>query len=220
MVRYVGLGMLTAAVSFAGSFTGPTSVYYLSDSTAMYKVQGLTLLASWAVAGTAGADLPIAVDTQIRTTGLGTQYTNNGYAGGALDIWDGATDTFHDYSVSTVCDNCTVPSSVIRTDLDWSNPVVLFGLGSGYDSLGVTYDPTTLISQSITGLTDIGALALDPADQLGASGAIVGLNSTTLWTGEMIEFSGSSAPEPETWPLWMVGIAAIAIWRRYRRVWN
>jgi hypothetical protein len=140
MLRPLGLlCCLTAATAFGGSFTGPTSFYYLSGGASMYKVQGLNLLSTWAVSGTTGRDLPMAVDTQIRTDGrspsdngalydlngnyLGTQYANNGYATGGLDIWDGTSDAAHNYTVSAVCDFCNSQSSLIATGLDWSNPV-------------------------------------------------------------------------------------------------
>jgi len=276
MLRPLGLTFLLAAAGFAASFTGPTSVYYLSDSNTMYKVQGLNLLSQWAVSGTPGFDLPMAVSTEIHSTGrsqgtagarydlngtyLGTTYTNPGYAGGGMDVWDGTTDTAHNYTVSTLCNLCGSDSSLIQTDLDWSNSVVLFNIGAGYDSLGVTYDPTnnslwvskwnggttitdytlsgTVITQFDAGFAQIGALAYDAADDtlwatnfgsnalfqfnksgtLLQSGTIAGLNSTTLWSGEMVQSAAQTGvPEPETLPLFGLGMGALALVRRRRR---
>jgi hypothetical protein len=203
MFRILAISTFVAAAACAASFTGPTSVYYLGDSSNIYRVQGLNLLSQWAVQN---HDLPMAVDSTVRTNGnfqgqlgsqysltgtyTGTTYANSGYAGGGMDIWDGTTDLSHNYTVTTVCGNCATNSSLIQTDLDWSNPVVLFNLGGAYDSLGVTFDFTdntlwtsnwngafggsdtvshytlggTLLGSFETGFTTIGALALDPAD--------------------------------------------------------
>jgi hypothetical protein len=154
----------------------------------MWKVQGLNIVSSWAVTG-----LAAAIDTTIRTAespigNPGAQYslagvaTGTSYGNPAGDlIWDGTTDTAHNYTVTS-----GGGSAVIKMDLDWTNPVVLFALGSGYDSLGVTYDPTndslwvskwnggstvsnykfngTLLSSFDTGSYDIGGLAYDAAD--------------------------------------------------------
>ena len=187
--KLLALTAITGVAAFGGMFTGPASTYYVSDGTTMFQVQGLNVLSSWTVSG-----LPAAIDTNIRTNGRddtqpGAQYSLSGTATGTAytnntgtSIWDGTTDTVHNYTVSSFN-----TSYVIQADLDWSNPVVLFNLdASGYAQLGITYDPTnnslwisdwnagssiynyaldgTLLSQFNAGFGDIGGLALDPAD--------------------------------------------------------
>jgi hypothetical protein len=197
-IRLTAAFIFSAASVVAGTFTGPVSDYYISDRTTMWDVRGTSIVNSWAVTG-----LPAAIDTTIRTTGnfsgqsgaqytlsgvaTGTTYTNPIGSGQSYDIWDGTTDGRHNYTVTTVCSGCPGNAVVLQTDLDWSNPVVLFTLAiSGYDSLGITYDAsnnslwvskwdagTAITNYSMTGAVlgsfstgfgEIGALALDPAD--------------------------------------------------------
>lgn len=198
VLAVAGFWGLSTAASAGTLTTGPTGNYYLSNGSTIWNVKGLALVNSWTSAG-----LPMAVDTTIRTTGnfvdqSGAQYSLGGTASGTtyanpgsgtFAIWDGTTDTSHNYTVTTACDTCGgSQSAVIRTDLDWSNPVVLFtaGTGGGYDSLGITYDATnnslwvsnwnagsritdyamngSVLSSFDAGFIDIGGLALDSTD--------------------------------------------------------
>src|SRR5437763_1239714 len=115
----IAVAILSGTSVFAGPVaTGPVSSYYLSDGSTMWQVQGLNIVNSWTASG-----LPAAIDTTIRTAGInptatGAQFTLAGVATGATyanptsaQIWDGTTDTVHNYTVTSGSG-----SDLVRTD--------------------------------------------------------------------------------------------------------
>lgn len=195
------LGLLAAMPAAGRAQTlGPVSTYFLTagDQQKVHAIQGSSVVASFSTAGT-GREYPLFVlNDSIVTVGpstseTGRTYTFSGVASGSAttypvangSAWDATTDGtyayFVDYSLGTV----------YRTDLDFSNPVALFGNLGGGAFLGITYDASnnslwlsgwssnvvrnyslagTLLS-SFTGPTSsLTSLALDPA-------------TGTLWMG-------------------------------------
>ena len=177
---------------------GPISQYCLSagDQATNWVVQDAAVVTSWAQR--ISPEYPVAVGTTVRAVGYGpgdpgTEYTLAGvqtgvtYVSGLVagDMYDGASDGVYNYGM------IYGTGEVIRFDLDWSNPVVLFNLGATSAYLGITYDPTNnslwiggwssatisnytlagaLISSFAAPTSSITSLALDPADN-------------TLWFG-------------------------------------
>jgi hypothetical protein len=192
--------VVAAVLAFAvatSTLAGPTGQYVLTagDQQTDWVVQGTGAAATWA---TTTVEYPVAVLSTIRTTGpspgsvggeyslvgvpTGTTFTNGLTSG---DIYDGTTDGTYLYAVNYGDGN------VMRFDLTWSNPQVLFSAGGGTDVLGITYDPTnnslwvsgwntgTITDYSLTGTvlssftvpyTEISCLAFDYSDD-------------TLWFG-------------------------------------
>ncbi len=187
----VFLASAVSAAAYADLLTGPVSEYYLvsGDQRRVDVVQGGNINRTWT---TPDFEYPVAVANTVRTLGarnrnIGREYTLAGNATGNTYpnhlgdmFWDSTTDGQSNYLVSWSNDD------VIRTDADYTNPVVLFNLGGGpEDGLGITYDPTnnslwiadfkggsvenraldgTLLSAFNTGISDQAALALDHAD--------------------------------------------------------
>jgi hypothetical protein len=152
-------------------------------------VQGTSIINSWTTHYS--DELLLSVDGDVRTLEccgssgaqytLGGTYTGVNYANTSpiLDNWvDSTTDGSHNYMVGAG------DLKVYETNRDFSDPVVLFDVGT--QNLGITYDPTnnslwlsgwgnpyvsdytltgTLISQFNTFQYNKAALALDPADQ-------------------------------------------------------
>jgi hypothetical protein len=174
---------------------GPISSLYLTDGRngTIYVIQGSSVINSWAQAHPENhGEGPIAVLSTVRTAGAedfttgasGSEYTLSGVYTGATypgqsggGYYDGATDGVHNYFASLF-------GNVYQTNLDWSNPTLLFNAGS--QNYNLTYDPTNnslwiggwvtggiadytlggrLLSSFDTGLGfTLSGLALDPAD--------------------------------------------------------
>lgn len=141
-------------------FTGPTGAYYLDNYTngTIYVVQGSSVINSFAVTGssTPYSEGRLSVTTTVNTTGFGSfyglgpngQYTLGGTPTGASytaqatpgyafeQTYDGTSDGTSNYTVQYVTDSTT---SVVQTDLNWQNPVALFGVTAGFVS--IAYDP-------------------------------------------------------------------------------
>src|SRR5271157_3917289 len=184
------------AVTFAGvahAGPGPTSPLYLAYSgagsyTNIAVVQGNSIISSFPDYGS-GAQMPIAVYGDVRTTGYlggskGGQYTLGGAPTGTIyslpigEAFDSTSDGSHNYLVDWGTGN------VYQTARDFTNPVLLFS--AGVQNLGITYDAAnnslwisgeygttyvtdyslsgTLLSSFSTGHDYNDALALDPAD--------------------------------------------------------
>jgi hypothetical protein len=202
-----------ASIALAAPFTGPTSALYLDNygTHSIYVVQGATVINSFAYAYGALAggngnyqEGMIAVTDTVRTNafpqdngpgGIGGQYSLNGVATGVQyaeptaptspDVaYDGTSDGTYNYYLQFQGSDGT--QGVVRTDLDWQNPEVLFATGtSPGDYLGITYDATnqslwisgwgqnsiqdysmsgTLLSSFATANNNLSALAMDSAD--------------------------------------------------------
>jgi hypothetical protein len=180
---------LVIACPISGATIGPVSKLYLSDGvTSGYTIQGADV--SQFSLNRSG-EYAIAVGNTIRTVGLsnnglGSEYTLTGSPTGleftntipGTQLFDGTRDATHNYTIDFNTGN------VFRTDLDWSNPVLLFDFGT-VRSTGITYDATnnslwlldydfgTIYNVTLSGSIlssfagpggHIGGLALDPAD--------------------------------------------------------
>jgi hypothetical protein len=214
----IALGVMAAGAQ-AQPFSGPVSPYYLdnySDDT-IYVVQGTGVVNSFPYAYSNGAydegNLAIA-NGHVTTNGFfpgdqpansAGQYTLTGVPTGVSHTSQVAPGLVYEYQYDGTSDgkyNYTVDfygytagggyeENVIRTDLNWQNPTVLFsvqsfpGAGGTGDWLGITYDPFnnslwlsgwnipyiadysltgTLLSSFYTGQGAQDALAYDPAD--------------------------------------------------------
>lgn len=213
-IKFIAASIALAAT--AAVHAGPTSKLYLSwtgltSGPGIAVVQGNSVVSTFGYAY-GGAEVPIAVDGDVRTAGYiggsprGGQYTLGGTPTGTsyslpaaiASAYDSTTDGSHNYFVDHAA------GGVYATDRDYSNLTLLFNLVPGY--LGITYDETnnslwisswfagpgvanysltgTLLSSFSTGHFYNGALALDHADQ-------------TLWlvdneiTGNLEQFSKS-----------------------------
>ena len=206
------------ALASAAPFTGPTSPYYLDDysNSTVYIVQGASVVGSFALSGYSGnvydQQGSLAVGATIATHGIFSGYgsfqaghytlggtpTGVGYDSYAAEpglayeySYDGTTDGTYNYYVQYdgyTTGNTNV-ENVVRTDLDWQNPAVLFSVQTlaniCCEFLGISYDPAndslwvsgwgltdirdyslsgTLLSSFSTGHYYNGALANDPAD--------------------------------------------------------
>ena len=134
-----------------GIFTGPVSAYYLTDSNNnnIYVVQGNKVINTFPMAyGTTRGEWPIAISgDNVRTIGPelsqpGGSYTLNGTPTGATfwnvmpgEFGDGTSDGVHNYTVPMTSGF----SPVYATELNWSNPRILFALPTGPHE-GITYD--------------------------------------------------------------------------------
>jgi DNA-binding beta-propeller fold protein YncE len=110
----------------------------------------------------------------------------------------------------------------VKNDLDWTNPVILFTVGSNYDSFGITYDSKTgtlwtsnwnggtsvsnyaldgSLLSSFAGFSQIGGLAYDAAD---ATLWMTQFASTTLYqfskSGTLLQSGSISDLDADT--LW------------------
>jgi hypothetical protein len=213
------------------TFTGPLSPYYLDEynTGTIYIVQGTTVINSFEevygshVGGTGGSQEAMLVVTDtIRTNafqeggtgGIGGQYTLSGvptlvqYAQPAPptspDIaYDATSDGKFNYYLQYR--GALSTQGVIRTDLDWQNPTVLFTLPTGPgDFMGIAYDSTnnslwisgwrqselqdyslsgTPLASVPTTISNLSALGMDPADHT--------LWATLSQSGTMIQFDTS-----------------------------
>jgi hypothetical protein len=210
---------LLAIGAQATPFTGPVSSYYLDNynTKQIYVVQGTNVINTFAWAYGAGNNAQfnegnLAVTNVVTTNGFGSEYGSPATAGQytltgtptAVDHigkatpgytkeqqFDGTSDWQYNYTVQYfgVDGSGISANNVIRTDLNWQNPTVLFSVQSGPGAcctyLGITYDPTndslwlgggfidTIADYSLTGIflssfntghTSNVALALDHAD--------------------------------------------------------
>jgi len=210
---------LLAIGAQAALFTGPVSPYYLDnyDTKQIYVVQGTSVINSFAWAYGAGNSAQfnegnLAVTNVVTTNGFGSEWgspatagqytltgtpTTVGHTGQATpgytkeQQYDGTSDGQYNYAVQFfgVDGSGASANNVIRTDLNWQNPTVLFSVASSPGAcctyVGITYDPTnnslwlgggfintiadyslsgTLLSSFNTGHDFNAALALDHAD--------------------------------------------------------
>jgi hypothetical protein len=215
LVVVAGLLSGLTSAAWASPFTGPTSPYYLDNyvTETIYEVQGTSVVNSFAWAYDPSCDNAcegmLAVTNVISTTWFGTgsasgspgtagQYTLGGTPTGTswtdtpspagetvTNSYDGTTDGKNNYTVEW--DNNLSTEVVIKTNLDWQNPTVLFTLCSSCIGtyIGIAYDPDnnslwisgsgtdtiadysltgTLLSSFTTGTGGMDALAFDPAD--------------------------------------------------------
>jgi hypothetical protein len=161
--------VVLASSAVAGTFTGPTSPYYLDDynNRTIYVVQGTTVNSfAWAYSAVgpscsigALCELTMAVSSTVNTRPNSTPTTNEGgqysLAGAPTgqrnpyptptgqtseDSRDGTSDGTYNYYVAW---NGSDNGDVYRTDLDWKNPVLLFTVSTtpGDSYLGIAYDP-------------------------------------------------------------------------------
>lgn len=147
----------------AGTFTGPTSPYYLdnADTQTIYVVQGTSVIRSfpWAYSAKEGN---LAVTNRVTTNGFGSdfglgsagQYTLNGVPTGLSHAAqatpgfnfevqdDGTSDGRSNYTVQYFATDSrgAAVENVIRTDANWQNPVPLFSVPSAPGFLGISYD--------------------------------------------------------------------------------
>jgi hypothetical protein len=140
--------VVVGSLATTANGAGPVTEYYLASAEAkICKVQGGDLLLCWNTP--VGNNSAIAVDTSVRTAGafpgnVGAEYTLEGQFLGFLpeneilsgDMWDGTSDGTNNFSVNRIT------GEVMRFDLDWTNPQVLFNVTAG-DYLGITYDSDT-----------------------------------------------------------------------------
>jgi hypothetical protein len=183
---------------------GPISPLYLTVDGVAYsatlRVQGDTLLDFQLHHTNQQFAIAISGD-QLRTLGyrglpgslynLNLEYQGTDYANpdATYAFYDGTSDGTYNYSVDFLT------GVVYRTNLDWSNPVVLFDTGWGSNNaIGITYDRLTsslwvsqlngtlianfsmggaLLGSFSTGHTENRALAMDHADH-------------TLWIGRFL----------------------------------
>lgn len=183
---FVSAVLLAASSAVAG----PVSEYYLvsGDQQRADVVQGANINRTWQ---TPDFEYPVAVAATVRTFGAasgtdGREYTLAGVPTGNVypnvnmgNVYDSTTDGRFNYLVSWDT------GDVIRTNSDYSNPVVLFSSGGPGGYLGITFDPTNnslwiaqfsggrvenrtmnggLISAFNTGISLQACLALDHAD--------------------------------------------------------
>ncbi len=181
--------LLWASAVCVQAGSGPTSEYYLTagDQDMIWVIQNGAVNRSWA--GAVGGEYPVAVGNEVRTLGggQGAEYTlggvdtgaRYGFPAGIESAYDGTTDLNNNYLVDYG------NGGVWRTDRDWANPSLLFGLGSSGERLGITYDFSdntlwvsgwtldvvehrsldgTLLGSFAPGFTFITCLALDHAD--------------------------------------------------------
>lgn len=254
------LSAALALAAAATAHAGPLSKMYLTyTGIASYAgigmVQGNSV-SSFASGYSGGVEIPIAVDGDVRTTGYfpslgpGGQYSLSGtptgvsYANPGFEAYDGTTDGSYNYVVDFRNGN------VIRTGRDFQNPVTLFNVGG--DHLGITYDPSNnslwisgwgisdvtnysmsgaVLSSFNTGLSFVGALALDHADnslwlvdsgntnelrQYSKSGSVLGSGPNVGYTlgGEFDLAGARSVPEPSTWLMLSGSLLLLARRRR------
>ena len=240
----------------SNALANPVSTLYLTYTGAcapayacIAAVQGGSVTSIPTVYSSGSNEIPIAVSSDIRTTGFvpgasGGQYTLGGTATGTsypypgIEAYDSTSDGTSNYLVDYK------NGGVYRTDRDYQNPTLLFSLAPGY--LAITYDRSNnslwiagwyasttvsnysmsgvLLSSFDTGSSDIGALALDPADQTlwmvlnTASGNLQqhSKSGKHLSTGSFVNYTlggefdlGSTVPEPST--LLMSGVAALGM---------
>ncbi len=189
------------------------SPYYLDDFRAqtIYVVQGTAVINSfaWAYGSLVGGTGPfqeamLAVTDSVRTNaytqdngpgGIGGQYSLSGvptlvqYAQPAPPTnpdtaYDATSDGKFNYYLQF--EGGLGVQGVVRTDLDWQNPTVLFTLTSGpHDFVGIAYDSTnrsfwisgssqaalqdysmsgTLLASVVTPNNNLSSLGMDPAD--------------------------------------------------------
>jgi hypothetical protein len=189
---------LLAAASAWASTTAPNGKLYLASSTQfggsthIVVIQGNSIT-QFPQAYNPGHELPIAVYGDIRTTGnrpsdnKGGQYTLAGTSTGVTYTlpsgMNAAADSTSDGTYNYLVDYNNL--NVIRTDRDFTIPVVLFSVSPMPQPSGITYDPTdhslwisgigfpdlleysmsgTLLKSIDTGDIDNAALAFDPSD--------------------------------------------------------
>ncbi len=265
------LSISLLALALAGhAQTGPTSDYYVTQYTGGGAGATLFLLRGTAVVTSApnlNFAAPIAISgTTVRTAGFtsgqaGNVYNFDGTATGQTDLLPNIVQNAYD-STSDGQFNYLVDFSqgaVFRTDLDYSNPIQLFGgVGPG-NFLGITYDGSNnSLWISGWGLSEVRDVTMSgtvlssftPRDAAGTALNTLGgfaLNPTTgtLWMttaaqdGQFREYNRAgvlqqtvsfanlagvfilggefvSVPEPSTYALLAVGLAAV-IWLRRRR---
>jgi hypothetical protein len=213
----VAIGMAWGDAASGAAFTGPTSPYYLDDysTSTMYIVQGAGVIDSFPLSAYGGnvgnSQGSLAVATSVTTHGFYTGYyaayqageytlagvpTGTSYSSfpltsgsGEENAYDGTTDGTYNYYIQYYAYNGAYQENVVRTDLDWQNPLVLFSVqtapGNTGEFLGISYDAAndslwisgwdlsvirdyslsgTLLSSFSTGHPANGALAYDPAD--------------------------------------------------------
>jgi hypothetical protein len=174
---------------------GPVSELYLnaSNNVAIWVVRGSSIVRSWPRHGPSAASA-IAVEETVRTASVygGVEYTLDGTPTGLVfpgwtfppDVYDGTSDGTYNYSWDFVY------GAAYRHDRDWRNPVRLFTLGTASGRrLGITLDSSDgtlwvsgwdgavgnwvenytlkgrLIRRFAVGVSEIAALAMDPADR-------------------------------------------------------
>jgi hypothetical protein len=206
MVHSLRGGLLAAATFLAAPaavIAAPISPFYLTDGdlSTLIVIQGPSVTR---FSATGFFQYPIAVITTIRTAATdsafnGAEYTLGGVPTGTTfgsvpRAFDGTTDGRFNYTINFDT------GDVIRTDLDWSNPVTLFTLPGGFGGyLGITFDASdatlwvsgwntaviehydlvgNLLSSFAAPTASMASLALDPADG-------------TLWFGTQRDSGGT-----------------------------
>lgn len=141
--RQFVLSLLVGTATAALGQTGPNSTFYITTQTKLWIIQGTT-----ATSVTTSAECALAVDGDVRTTGLlgnnpGHQYdlagvpTGTSYAGNWTYFLDGTTDGTFNYT------NDRMTGAVMRFDRNWQNGQLLFTLDPNAhqsDYGGITYD--------------------------------------------------------------------------------
>ena len=213
----------------AAPFTGPVSPYYLDDyfDFSIYVVQGGTVINHfpWVYSPASYSNYNegiLAVTNVVTTNGFGTetglgkagQYTLAGVPTGVGHNAqatpgftnelqpDGTSDGKYNYTVQFHATDSSnhVVEAVVRTDLNWQNPTVLFSVEQGF--AGIAYDPKNnslwlsnydqnflsdwsldgnLLSSFSTGDNALSALGFDPADST-LWGSVGTSNFLQQWT--------------------------------------
>ena len=211
----------TMLITGHGQAAGPTSELFLTvdpttTSARVIGIQGTSVLFNVPQSPTAQGQSPIAVGSTVRTLGfgagtsfVGAEYTLPGVptgstyafpaALGSQEVDDGTRSASFNYAWSVT------NGTAYQLNLDWTNPVALFTLGTASGGrMGITYDVSnnslwisgldgtvgtlisdysltgTLLSSFNIGHTGNAALALDPADG-------------TLWLSKLV--SGGTLTE-------------------------
>ena len=212
-------GDMPTCAAHAAPFTGPVSPYYIDNYafSTIYVVQGTNVVNSFRYAYSPLGGLlyegNIAVTNVVTTNlleggngqlGPAGQYTLGGIPTGVGHVAqyppeftdsaeiDGTSDGEFNYTVQGfgLTTGGAITEDVIRTDLNWQNPSVLFSVQTKFQAQneywGITYDPVNnslwlsggqnnptisdyslsgaLLSSFNTGYSDMEALAFDPAD--------------------------------------------------------
>jgi hypothetical protein len=201
-LRTITLAVTLLAGGAASLEAGPISVWYLTagDQGTNWMVQAASANSFAQANPEFGGEYAVAVSGTVRTLGSGnqglggpahdgSQYTLGGVYTGVDYPYPLAGVAFYDGTTNGTTNNFAVDflsGDVYSTDLDWSDPSLLFSTGRGIGGvLGITYDASNdsiwisgwdtgnvsnysmggvLLSSFSTGFTTMTSLALDPAD--------------------------------------------------------
>jgi hypothetical protein len=140
------------ALLWAGAAAAQTSPYYITDGDAgtMWIVQNgaiqstiTTFTVGEAIAVRNTVMLCDYNEAEAREYTLAGVPTGNTFTGGATysQLLDGTTDGVqYNYTIAW---GSADPNPVLRFDLNWQNPTVLFNLPRGVDAMAITYDTST-----------------------------------------------------------------------------